>query len=191
YTRLLACYELVFGKEQEFRQFIFQEVLSRFVMNRQNQRDNALLNEMIYLANAGRIKEYWHYHFNNNKRELYINLSQCYEAYRNSHRDHSLSMNQFRDILKTYFEQHGGYETGSPKWYGRYTDDNYKEHVINRTQHSYVLQYYQVGHPDNLIKELFPIPEEVQPVITSIWEQYKSVHKLESEPEDLKDEAPF
>jgi len=191
YTRLQACYELVFGVDPDFRNFIYREVLERFATNRVNQRDNALLNQIIYLANSGRIKESWHYHYNDRLKELYVSLGQCYQTYEDYKRDKALSMSQFRDILKSYFEQCGGYQTGTKRWFGKYFDYNHEKVTVNRTQHSYVLKYYQVGDPSNLLNELFPVPEDVESFIKTAWEQHEHEIRSESEVQNFEEEVPF
>jgi len=162
YVRLLGCYEHIFGQDPEFRQFIFNEVLQRFAEAKANEKENALLNQIIYLASAGRIKESWHYHYSNSQKELYVNLSQLYEAYSEYKKDKAVSNNQFKEILKDYFEECGGYQVGTKKWYGSYYDKTNNRVDINKPMHSYILNYDQVSN-DNLLKDLFPYTEEQEP----------------------------
>lgn len=156
YIRLLGCYEHIFGKDDAFRKFIFNELLDRFAAAKANERENAILNQLIYLSSSGRIKESWHYHYNNNQEELYVNLGQMYETYSEYKRDKAVSNNQFKEILKDYFDQCGGYDVGSKKWYGSYFDRNHDKVEINKTMHSYILDYDQVAKTDNELRNLFP-----------------------------------
>lgn len=191
YTRLLACYELEFGEDKELEAFIYEEILERFAQSRQNQKDHTLLNQLRYLASSGRLREGWHYHYNDSKKELYVNMGQYYESYKEYVRDRNLSLNQFRDILKEYFEQCGGFETGSPKWYTEYFDMNHEKVKVNRTQHSYILNYYQVGNPVTVLDDLFPVPEDVQRFINTAWDTDKKKEQAEEVVSDFDEEVPF
>lgn len=156
YSRLLACYELIFGSDKELRQFIEAELLERFASARTNQREYALLNQMIFLASAGHIKESWHYHYNNKQKELYVNINQCYQSYEKYKRDKAISLSQFREILKDYFEDCGGFEVGTKWWYGKYYNNDHNPVVVDKAQHSYILTYAQVNESGNLLTEIFP-----------------------------------
>ncbi|MEX0662094.1 MAG: hypothetical protein WEA58_04095 [Balneolaceae bacterium] len=185
YIRLLGCYEHIFGEDPAFRSFILDELLQRFAAAKANEKENAILNQLIYLASSGRVKESWHFHYNNNQNEVYINLSQLYEAYAEYKRDKAISNNQFKEILKDYFEECGGYDTGTKKWYGTYYDKSNSRVDVNKPMHSYVLSYKQVADSNNLLKELFPYGEEAQPYVS----KYSS--ETETTPDELDDDLPF
>ncbi|MFH5833760.1 hypothetical protein [Halalkalibaculum sp. DA384] len=159
YTRILASYELVFGRDNGFRTFIYEELLSRFAAARANNKEVALLNQLAYLASSGRLKESWHYYYNDNKKELYVNLTQCYQLYEDFRRDQAIPMGQFRNILREYFDQCGGYATGTTRWYGSYYDRENNKVEVNKAQHSYILRYDQLDR-NNMLKELFPPTDE-------------------------------
>lgn len=159
YTRLLAAYELVFGEDPAFRGWIRQELLDRFAASKINQKEHALLNQLIFLASSGRIKESWHYNYNNNQKELYVDLNQCYGSYEEYKRDRAFSRNQVKEILKDYFEDCGGFQTGTVRWYGKYLDRGNNLVNVNKPQHSYILTYNQING-QNLLSELFPPKDE-------------------------------
>ena len=205
YTRLLACYEYAFGKDIEFRKFIFQEILDRFEAAKSNQKENTIINQIIYLAAAGRIKESWHYHYNNNQEELYLNLSQMYEAYAEYKRDKAVSNNQFKDIIKSYLDECGGYEVKTKKWYGSYFNRENEKIEVNKPMWSYIITYKQLGQ-DNLLRDMFPATEEQTTFIRKYEHDYegkneqtgKSDNEQDGKPEneldiqlDMEDEAPF
>lgn len=169
YIRLLGCYEHVLGKDKEFRNFIFEEILERFAAAKANEKENALLQQLIYLASSGRIKESWHYHYNNNQKELYVNLGQMYEVYSEYKRDKAVSRNQFKEILKDYFAECGGYRASTKRWYGSYFDHNNMKVEVNKPMHSYILTYNQAFGNDNLLRELFPETDEQKGYV----EQYR------------------
>jgi hypothetical protein len=181
YIRLLGCYELVFGEDQEFRSWIKKELLSRFAHAKANQKEHALINQLIYLASAGRIKESWQYNYNDNQKELYISLSQLYEAYSEYRRDKSLSNNQFKEVMKDFFEECGGYTVGTKKWCGTYYDRNHDPITVNKSIHSYILDYSQV-HTVELLEQLFPPKGEQKTII-------ESTDKIELG--DNEDDLPF
>jgi GTPase SAR1 family protein len=193
YCRLLGCYEHIFGRDNEFRKFIFQEILERFASAKTNQKENSILNQIIYLSSFGRIMESWHYHYNSNQEELYVNLSQMYEAYAEYKRDKAVSHNQFKEILKDYFEECGGYEVKTKRWYGTYYNREKEKVDVDKPMHSYILTYKQVAG-DNLLREMFPANEE-QTVFIRKYEK-KSDGENNSEFSDpgtfvMDDEAPF
>lgn len=156
YSRLLACYELIFGVDEELRQFIEDELLGRFSSARVNKREYALLNQLIFLASAGRTKESWHYHYSNKQKELYVDINQCYQSYENYKRDKAISLSQFREILKDYFQDCGGFEVGTKWWYGTYYNNDHDPVPVDKPQHSYILTYNQVNAKGNLLREMFP-----------------------------------
>ncbi|MEX1159548.1 MAG: hypothetical protein WEA79_01770, partial [Balneolaceae bacterium] len=186
YTRLLGCYEHIFGNDAALRQFILDELLERFAAARANEKENAILNQLIYLASSGRIKESWHYHYNNNQEELYVNLNQLYESYSEYKREKAVSQNQFKEILKDYFDECGGYTVGTKKWYGSYFNRENMKVEVNKPMHSYILQYKQVARTDNLLKELFPYTEEQAHFINKYSES-----KGNSKPVENEEEFPF
>lgn len=175
YVRILACYEHVFGEDVDFRNWTFNELLSRFAAAKANQKDNALLSTLIYLASSGRVKESWHYNYNNSSNELYVNLSLLYESYQEFKRDKAMGKNQFKEILRNYFKECGGYETAPKKWNGSYY--NGQERItVNKTIYSEILMYTQVA-ADNLLAQLFPFDDE---------EHGEYIHKEEKAFDDLK-----
>ncbi len=192
YVRILGCYELVFGIDEEYRAWIKSELLQRFAQAKANQKENALINQLIYLASSGRVKECWQYHYSNSNKELYVHISQLYEVYAEFRRDKSLSMNQFKEILKDYFIEFGGYEIATKKWYGTYFDRNNDPINVNKPIHSYVLKYSQVAGR-NLLDQLFPYKQDHAGEIEYLRQE------LEKEPVikpvinkgDLDDELPF
>ncbi|MGM0587097.1 MAG: AAA family ATPase [Bacteroidota bacterium] len=183
YTRLLACYELVFGQDPDFRRFMYEELLDRFASSRKNQKDNTLLNQLAYLASAGEVKECWQYHYSDSKKELYVHLGQLHTTYERYRRDKALSMNQFREILKNYFQQCGGFEVDTRKWYGSYYDRDHQRVDINKPIHSYIIPYQYVAKPDNMLTDLFPPTEDAQ----------KTLQKYENDEVENRDEKdiPF
>ncbi|PKD43771.1 hypothetical protein [Rhodohalobacter barkolensis] len=157
YTRLLGCYELIFGTDENLRAFIYEELLERFAAAKANEKENALINQLIYLASSGRIKESWQYNYNNSREEMYVNINQLYEAYAEYKRENAINSNQFKEILKDYFKQCGGFEVGTRKWYGRYYPrDNAAPVDVKKAVHSYILTYRQIGKSDNELINLFP-----------------------------------
>lgn len=188
YTRLLAAFELEFGRDNDFRQFIFEELVKRFKAAQANNKENALLNQLSYLASSGRIKENWHYYYNKNKKELNVDLNQCYQSYEEYKRDRVLSMNQFKEVLKDYFELCGGFTTDTRWWYGTYYDDKNNKQEVDKGQHSYILTFEQVAKGDNQLTDLFPPSEEHNQELKR-YEKENS-EKNASQIEEW-DEAPF
>jgi hypothetical protein len=186
YTRLLACYELIFGEDEKFRKFIRDELLQRFAAAKAGRKENVLLGQLSFLASSGRLKECWHYHYNNNQKKLYVDMNQCYQSYEKFKRDKAISLSQFREILKDYFDDCGGFVIGSPRWYGHYFDVDRNKVQVNKTQHSYIISYSQLNRPDNVLKGIFPPKDEHHEVLRRMK---KTENK--STPENLKDEAPF
>ncbi len=164
YTRLLACYELVFGKDKDLRQFTEDELLKRFAAAKTDQRENKLLNQLVFLASSGRLKECWHYHYSNSQKKLYVNINQCYQTYESDKRDKAISVAQFREILQDYFNDCGGFKTDSPRWYGKYYT-NQGPIEVNKTKHSHILTYDQVSQPENLLTDLFPPKDKHQKIL--------------------------
>jgi 5S rRNA maturation endonuclease (ribonuclease M5) len=185
YTRLLACYELIFGQDDDLRGFIKKELLRRFANAKSNQKENALLNQLIFLASSGRLKECWHYHYSNKQKELYVDISQCYQSYEAYRREKAVSLSQFREILKDYFEDCGGFERESKRWHGRYYNNDHNPVDVYKVQHSYILTYEQVNQPDNLLSDLFPPQDEHR-------EKLRRLKNDETTEEaTLVDQAPF
>jgi hypothetical protein len=191
YTRLLGCYELIFGTDEDLRAFIYEELLERFAAAKANEKENALINQLNYLASSGRIKESWQYNYNNNQEVVYVNLNQLYEAYAEYKREKAISSNQFKEILKDYFKQCGGFEVGPRKWYGRYYPrDNAAPVEVNKTVHSYILTYRQMGKSDNELINLFPPGLDHSTTLQQFIEANERTESPVSP--DIKDEiAPF
>ncbi|NBC24676.1 MAG: hypothetical protein GVX78_03575 [Bacteroidetes bacterium] len=201
YTRLLGCYEHVFGKDQEFKKFIFEEILSRFAAAKANEKENAVLQQLTYMASSGRIKESWHYHYNNNREELYVSLGQMYEAYSEYKREKAVSQNQFKEILKDYFVECGGYEVATKRWYGKYYDKNNMPIEVDKPMHSYILTYEQAFSSDNLFRQLFPETDDQKGQVEKYTESFTNdIDNISDKPidtddsdefEDIDDEVPF
>jgi hypothetical protein len=116
-----------------------------------------------------------------------------YEAYAEYKRDKAVSHNQFKEILKDYFEECGGYEVKTKRWYGTYYNREKEKVDVDKPMHSYILTYKQVAG-DNLLREMFPANEE-QTVFIRKYEK-KSDGENNSEFSDpgtfvMDDEAPF
>lgn len=165
YTRLLACYEVVFGDDENLREFTEQELLRRFEAAKVNDAEHTLINDMTYLASSGKLKEAWHYNYNNNQEELYIDLNQCYKMYENHKREEAVSKNKFKEVLKEYFDQYGGYETDSKRWSGKYFDKGNDRVKVDKVQHSYILTYKQVKQEGNQLMDMFRPRDEHKEVI--------------------------
>jgi hypothetical protein len=190
YTRLLACYELIFGEDPDFRQFIYEELLRRFASAKSNQKENALINQLIFLSSSGRLKESWHYHYSNKQKELYINLTQCYQSYEQYKREKSLSLSQFREILKDYFSANGGFAKKTKRWYGKYYNSDHNVIHVDKPQHSYILSYKQLQRPDNQLKELFPPKDEHREVLRRMGRS-EGDNGNKTDEINLAEEAPF
>lgn len=191
YTRLLAAYELIFGRDNELRAFIYQELLGRFASARSNLKENALLNQLIYLASSGRLKESWQYNYNSNQKELYVDLNQCYHAYEEYRRDKAVSLNQFRDILKDYFQECGGYYTATKRWYGSYYDKDHNRQDVNKPQHSYVLAYEQVVASGSLLRDLFPPTEEQVQDLKRLTKSKAEESPIRASEDGSEEDSPF
>ncbi len=191
YTRLLACYELVFGRDDELRQFIKNELLQRFAAAKSNQKDNALLQQLIYLASSGRLKESWHYHYSNKQKELFVDINQCYQSYEKEKRDKAVSLSQFRDILKEYFAECGGFEVGTKWWHGKYYNNDHNPVNVDKPQHSYIVSYARVNRQDNLLRELFPPKDEHREKMRRMKNSGGNKSANKAQQIDLDNKAPF
>ncbi|GEM_PF-2503595 len=184
YTRLLACYELIFGRDPDFRKFVYEELLERFAAAKTNNKENELLQQLSYLASSGRLKEYWHYCYNDSKKELYVDLTQCYQTYEDYKRGDAMSLNQFREIMKGHFSECGGFMVSSKRWYGSYYDDSNNKQNVDKVQHSYILEYKQLLKPGSMLQDAFPPEDE------GTKQRLKKMKKQKQQFEDEED-VPF
>ncbi|WP_020402230.1 hypothetical protein [Gracilimonas tropica] len=188
YTRLLGCYELIFGEDPVFRKFVESELLTRFAAAKENEQENAVLSQLAYMASSGRIKHVWHYFYNNNSNELYINLGQIYESYVEFKRDKAVSNGQFKDILTEYLIECGGYEKGTKKWYGKYFDRHNDVVEVNKAMHSYIIRYDQLDET-NQLKDIFMVPQESWEAVRKATESPKLYDNLQNL--DNEEDIPF
>jgi len=188
YTRLLGCYELIFGRDEAFRDFIKTELLDRFAAAKANEKENAILNQLIFMASSGRLKNNWQYSYNDKQKELYVNEGLIYNSYEEYKRDKSVSRNQLKEILKDYFEEIGGYDVKTKRWYGKYFDRNNEPVQVDKPVHSYILTYKQVAG-SNMLKDLFPIPADSWKLVN---DEGETMDFEENTPNlEIKDKPPF
>lgn len=185
YVRLLACYEHIFGEDEDLRRFMLDELLERFADAKTNEKENSVINQIIFLSRSGRIKECWQYFYNTNQSELYINLNQVYEAYSEYKREGSLSRNQFTEILKDYFKEQGGFTKGSKKWNGTYYNRSNERVDVNATVYSYILTFEQAAGQDNQLLEMFPPKDEAQVALNRIREDSSQLPPSHVDDEEL------
>lgn len=160
YTRLLACYELVFGRDVDLRKFVGEELKRRFAVNKTTTLDHKMINQLVYLAAEGLIRHVQHYFYSDSDKMLYINVNLIFNTYEHAKRDRSVSKKEYKQVMDQLFESSGFFAgTATKRWYGSYFTHQGKISV-NAPKHSHMITYEGVMKIP-LFKELFPPPEEV------------------------------
>ncbi|MCH8567592.1 MAG: hypothetical protein LAT67_04985 [Balneolales bacterium] len=186
YSRLVACYEHIFGYDAALRTFTKNHILQR--MKDALAQDNILISQIIFMASSGRFLECWQYHYSNSQKSLYVNIKQLYETYQDYKRNQAMPMAQFREMLLKYFEDEcGGYEVETRKWYGTYYLHDRKIQ-INKPVHSYIFSYEQVAG-NNHLKEMFPYGDSHSPFIDNMMEP--ETQRLDNNINNKYEEYPF
>ena len=161
YSRIVACYEHCYGIDNELRAFTLKHLLDRFAAAKINEKEQRVIDQVIYMAAGGKIKEYWHYAYLDSKKELTINLKSLYGAYEEEKREKAVDYNTFKKTFEEYFETLGPFNPSEVcKWNGSYYTKEGKIYV-NKSVRVVSISFDLVKKENSRLRDLFPIPNDL------------------------------